>query len=128
MKKITLLFCSLFLTAGIMSAGAQTNNQKEGEVTFSVNVHCNNCKKKIENSLPHEKGVKDLKVSVEEKTVWVKYDTEKTNKDLLQKAIVKLGYTATEKTADAVKTTSETKSCGKSKEECSKKCDGHDHK
>jgi copper chaperone CopZ len=95
-KSLTLLLCSLFLTAGI--AGVQAQNKKnEAEITFDVNMSCHNCKKKIENSLPHEKGVVDLKVSLEKKEVWIKYRTDKTGKDLLQKAIEKLGYTATEK-------------------------------
>jgi len=123
MKKITLLLCSLLIAVGTI--GAQSDkNKKEAEVTYSVNIHCDNCKKKIANSLPHEKGVKDLKVSVEEKTVWVKFDTAKTDKEKLRKAIEKLGFEATEKTDDTTAALSN-KACGKSAEGCSKKCEDH---
>ncbi|MDR0729396.1 MAG: cation transporter [Prevotellaceae bacterium] len=98
-KTLTLIFCSLFLTAGMADLQAQTK-KNEAEVTFEVNMNCHNCKKKIENSLPHEKGVVDMKVSLEKKEVWLKFRTDKTTKELLQKAIEKLGYTATEKVTD----------------------------
>jgi copper chaperone CopZ len=98
-KTITLILCSLFLTAAV--AGGQAPTKKnEAEITFDVNIHCHNCKKKIENALPHEKGVVDLKVSLEKKEVWMKYRTDKTTKESLQQAIEKLGYTAAEKKPD----------------------------
>ena len=98
-KTVTCILCALFLTAGL--AGAQTQTKKnEAEVTFVVNMHCDHCKKKIENALPHEKGVIDMKVSLEKKEVWLKFRTDKTTKATLQKAIEKTGYTATEKTDD----------------------------
>ncbi len=105
MKTLTVILCSLFLMAGTGYVQAQSTLKKnEAEVTFTVNIHCNNCKKKIENSLPHEKGVVDLKVTVDDREVYIKYQTGKTNKETLQKAIEKLGYTATEKTADGATT------------------------
>ncbi len=39
-----------------------------------------------------EKGVKDLKVNVPEKTVYIQYDSTKTDVATLTKAIEKLGY------------------------------------
>jgi len=64
-------------------------------VTFSVNMHCENCKQKIERNLAYEKGVLDLKISLEEKTVAVTYDTAKTDEKKLTDALKKLGYEAT---------------------------------
>jgi len=119
-KTLTFILCSFFLAVGTI--GLQANNKKEAEVTFTVAVHCDNCKKKIENSLPHEKGVKDLKVSVKEQSVWVKFDTGKTNKDLLRKAIEKLGFTATEKIEETKKATAETKTCDGNHTNCKKDC------
>lgn len=66
------------------------------EVTFLTNLHCANCAKKIQDKLPFEKGVKDMKIDVDKKTVWIQYQTAKTNKEKLQKAIVKIGYSAEE--------------------------------
>lgn len=62
------------------------------EVTFIVNLHCENCVKKVQENIPFEKGVKDLKVSLDKKTVWVQYSPDKITKEKLAEAIAKLGY------------------------------------
>ena len=62
------------------------------EVVFSVHLHCNNCVKKVQENIAFEKGVKDLKVSLEEQTVAVKYDPSKTSEQTLKAAIESLGY------------------------------------
>jgi len=61
-------------------------------VTFSVHLHCNSCVKKIQENISFEKGVKDLKVSLEEQTVTIKYDPSKTSEQILKKAIETLGF------------------------------------
>ncbi len=70
--------------------------KKTAEVLFSVNIDCKNCVKKLEAKLPFEEGVKDLKISLEDKTIWFAYLPEKTDKEKLAKAIEKLGYKAEE--------------------------------
>ena len=62
------------------------------EVTFHVHLHCANCVKKVEENIAFEKGVKDLKVSLEEQTVTIKYDPSKTSEQILKKAIETLGF------------------------------------
>lgn len=62
------------------------------EVTFSVHLHCANCVKKVEENIAFEKGVKDLKVSLDDQTVYVKYDASKTSEAALKSAIEALGY------------------------------------
>jgi copper chaperone CopZ len=100
MKTIKMMLAAVMIAA--IGTGAQAQDKKETvEITFSVNMHCEHCKKKIENNLPFEKGVTDLKVNLEEKQVCINYDAKKTDKEKLQKAIEKLGYTATEVTPDA---------------------------
>jgi copper chaperone CopZ len=63
-------------------------------VTYNVNMHCKNCVAKITDNVSFVKGVEDLKVSLDEKTVTITYDPAKTDEATLQKAIEKLGYTA----------------------------------
>lgn len=75
------------------------------EVTFHVHLHCANCVKKVEENIAFEKGVKDLKVSQADQTVYVKYDSSKTSEQTLKKAIESLGY-----------------------EVKSESCSGHEHK
>ncbi|MDD2595342.1 MAG: heavy metal-associated domain-containing protein [Bacteroidales bacterium] len=88
-----------------VSAYAQDNNKKSSvaEVTFVSSIDCKNCVKKVEANIPYEKGVKDLKVNLDNHTIYIKYDTNKTTKEKLAEAIVKLGYTAVEQTKDESK-------------------------
>lgn len=62
------------------------------EVTFHVHLHCANCVKKVEENIAFEKGVKDLKVSLDNQTVYIKYDAAKTSEAALKAAIEELGY------------------------------------
>ena len=62
------------------------------EVVFNVGLHCENCVKKVTENISFEKGVKDLKVSLEDQTVTVKFDAAKTSEETLKAAIQKLGY------------------------------------
>ena len=84
-------------------ANGQDKKQEEAEVTFNVNVDCASCVKKLESNLPFEKGVKDLKVSLEEQTVWFKYQPSKTTKEKLAEAIKKFGYEVSEKVQEEKK-------------------------
>jgi len=91
------LLLSIFCLSLSTIANAQSGVQKktnEAEVTFSVNISCANCQKKIEAKLPFEKGVKDLKVNLDKKEIWVLYQTDKTDNEKLIEAIKKLGYEA----------------------------------
>jgi copper chaperone CopZ len=67
--------------------------KKTEEVTFAVNMHCDNCKAKIERALTWHKGVKDLEVKLKALTVRVRFDTRKTSIQDIQQAITALGYT-----------------------------------
>ena len=98
MKKFLLL--TLTLALGIfISTAVHADTKKNAtiqEVTFVTSIDCKNCVKKVEAKLPYEKGVKDLKINLEDRTVWIKYDASKTDKQKLAAAIVKLGYSAEE--------------------------------
>ena len=70
-------------------------SKKKGEVksvTFCVHLHCDNCVKKVQENIAFEKGVKDMKVSLDDQTVALKYDAAKTSEETLKAAIEKLGY------------------------------------
>ncbi len=79
-----------------VSADAQTNKKKAKaaleEVTFAVSIHCADCKAKCDANLPYIKGVKDFNVSVEDQTIWFKYDPTKITKQKLAAEIAELGY------------------------------------
>ena len=105
--KLTALLSALMLTTFTFSAIAAGNTaattetsasmQKKTkaeikEVVFNVGLHCENCVKKVTENISFEKGVKDLKVSLEDQTVTVKFDAAKTSEETLKAAIQKLGY------------------------------------
>lgn len=106
MRKITVAIVAALLAAGIPAAAsaAQPTTASEAPaakpkktetVTFSVGMHCAGCAKKVKENISFEKGVKDLDVNAETKLVKVTFDPSKTSVDKLQKAIERLGYTAT---------------------------------
>ena len=105
--KLTAILSALMLTTFTFSAIAADNTaattetsasmQKKTkaeikEVVFNVGLHCENCVKKVTENISFEKGVKDLKVSLEDQTVTVKFDAAKTSEETLKAAIQKLGY------------------------------------
>ena len=98
---VATLFLGIFCLSFYAVSDAQTSVPKkanEAEVTFVTNLDCPNCQKKVESKLPFEKGVKDLKVTLETKEIWILYQTDKTDKKKLIEAIEKLGLEAKEKT------------------------------
>jgi copper chaperone CopZ len=96
MKTVKFLLASLMLFAFTANVQAGSKQKKTAEVTFSVSMHCENCQQKVENTIPHEKGVLDMKTFLDKKEVWIKYNTQKTDKAKLQQALEKLGYTVAE--------------------------------
>lgn len=64
------------------------------QVVFQANLHCEKCAEKVRENVSFEKGVKDLSISVPEKTVTVTFVAEKTDTVKLKKAIERLGYNA----------------------------------
>jgi copper chaperone CopZ len=99
MKRKILTILILAFAAGL-TLNAQENTDKGKEkkkksekVTFVVSMFCENCKIKIEKNISWEKGVKDLTVDLEKKTVTIVYNPQKTTEEKLKMAIEKLGYT-----------------------------------
>ncbi|MDR1653574.1 MAG: heavy-metal-associated domain-containing protein [Prevotellaceae bacterium] len=103
MKHNILIFSLVFLFGNFAALSAQAKKAESNTAvtTFNVSLHCAACKSKIEKNISWEKGVKDLSVDLDKKTVTVTYDTRKIDKQTLQKAIEKLGYTCSEQVAAA---------------------------
>ena len=93
---ITLTLLLMVCTATFAQDKKQKKNADIQEVTFVTTIDCKNCVKKVEANLPYEKGIKDMKVTLDDQTVWIKYDANKTDKEKLAEAIRKLGYEAEE--------------------------------
>ena len=63
-------------------------------VTFNVNMHCEQCVEKLTDRLSFLRGVEDLAISLDQKTVVITYNPAKTDEATLVKAIERCGYTA----------------------------------
>ena len=92
---ILLMVLMMVFSVGAIAANKVKKVNYE-EVTFQTNLHCEKCVKKCEATLPYEKGIKDCKVDLATKTIYFKFDPEKTSKEKLAKAIERLSYSATE--------------------------------
>lgn len=98
MKRILSLILSVLLLAGMTARAVPA--KKTETVTYTVSMHCQNCVNKLNDKLSFLNGVKDLKVSLKDKSVTIKYDPSKIDETEFVKQIKQLGYTA-EKAAPA---------------------------
>ena len=85
MKKIIALFAMLALVVGV-SVAAPKAEKKIATVVFTTDLDCHHCAQKVMNSIPYEKGIKDVVVDVPTKTVTVKFDAAKNTIEGLTKA------------------------------------------
>lgn len=91
MKKLIMM---LALLLAVATAGAK--EIKTIVYTVDPQMVCGNCENKIKGNLRFEKGVKDITTSLEEQTVTIVYDADKTTPERIEKAFGKIGYTVSE--------------------------------
>jgi copper chaperone CopZ len=97
MKKIILMCLVALFSVGIANAQTPKKGEKKSvTVEFVTDIDCAGCAKKVTNTIPYEKGVKDVKVDVPTKTVTVTFDPAKTNEQALTKAFEKIKIKVTE--------------------------------
>ena len=97
MKRLIIFLMAILPMAFVLStAEAKPNKQK---VVLYVHLHCEDGCNKILKNIPFDKelknGVKDLVFNMEEQTVTVTYDANKTDVPTIQKAFAKIGKPAT---------------------------------
>jgi copper chaperone CopZ len=78
-------------------------DSKTETVRFTTSITCENCVNTIMNGLPKEKGIKDVKTDLENKTVTVVYQKDKNSSEQIKRSIEKLGFTAKLITEEPVK-------------------------
>ena len=91
MNRIVLLMAFI---VGFCFTTMAAEKKNEKTITFTVNMDCQSCVKKIEGNIAYEKGVKDLKVSLDNKECKVTFREDKTTPEKLIGAFKKLGYKA----------------------------------
>lgn len=86
----------MLLAVVMMTATANANDlgKKKTTTVFNVSMDCQNCVDKVQKNIAFEKGVKDLKIDLEKKTVAVTYLNNKTDVNKLNAAFQKLGFTS----------------------------------
>ena len=85
MKKIMMILAMLAMVAGIATAAPKAE-KKIATVVFTTDLDCHHCAQKVLNTIPYEKGIKDVQVDVPTKTVTVKFDEAKNSVESLTKA------------------------------------------
>lgn len=87
-----LMVLAVMVSAMSFNAKAQNKKKAIAEVKYSVYLHCDDEKKKAEAIVPTIKGIRDLKLSVEEQSMWIKYDSNKLPTEKLVEELKKKGY------------------------------------
>ena len=95
MKAIKLLSIIFILGISFNTVNGQEKKKTE-KVTFKTSIDCDACVNTIMESVPLEKGIKDVKCDLETKEVMVEFKIGRTDKVKVKRMIEKLGYTAEE--------------------------------
>lgn len=93
MKTTLIILLSVLSLSFTQAAFAQKANNSKTTL-FYVHMHCISCKERIEKNIAFEKGVKDMEVNFDAKTVTITYDVRKTSDEKLLAAFNKLDYEA----------------------------------
>lgn len=107
MKKFVLVCLMLVMGIAFAQAEIQKKDGKKAKteqkaeqkteqktVVFATSLDCPNCAKKVENTLPYVKGVKDVKIELLTREVTVTYDTKKCDEATLIAAFEKIDIKA----------------------------------
>ena len=86
MKKIIIMLTAALLGFGVSYADNGRSEKKSVTTVFTTDIDCPHCSKKILDTIPYERGVKDVQVDVPTKTVTVTYDPAKSSDEALTKA------------------------------------------
>ena len=85
------LFIALALTLA-----CQAKDIKTVVLTTNPQMHCANCEKKIKENIRFEKGIKSIKTNLDDKTVTIEYDADKTTVPAIIEGFKKIKYEAKE--------------------------------
>ena len=65
-------------------------------LTTTPEMHCTGCEKKIKDNIRFEKGIKSIKTNLDDKTITIEYDADKTTVEDIIKGFEKIKYEAKE--------------------------------
>ena len=79
----------------VACVGLNAKDIKTLTVTTDPEMHCQNCEKRIKSNIRFVKGVKKIETSLEQQTVTITYDADKTSESAIIDAFNKISYSAT---------------------------------
>ena len=94
-----------------LTASCTAKDIKTVVLNTSPEMHCENCENKIKSNIRFEKGIKEIVTNLEDKTVTIKYDADKTDVDAIIAGFAKINYTATVAGSGTKAAASESSSC-----------------
>ena len=93
-----------FLLAALaLAAVSYAKDIKTVVLKTNPEMHCMGCEKKIKENIRFEKGVKSITTNLENKTVTIEYDADKTNVKNIIEGFKKIKYEATEVKSEPTK-------------------------
>ena len=88
---------NLLVIAIILTVGLATVSAASKTVTIRIEgMHCKNCSGSVEKKLKATDGVEDVRVDLEKKEAWVKYDDQKISVAQIREVINSTGFKAVE--------------------------------
>ena len=91
MKKILVICAAMLMGIGVCSADNKPKSEKKVVTTvFCTDIDCEHCKQKVLNTIPFEKGIKEVEVDVPTKKITVTYDPSKNSDEGLVSAFAKI--------------------------------------
>lgn len=91
MMRTVTLFIALCMTSVCTAKDIKTV-----VLTTTPQMHCANCEKKIKENIRFEKGIKSIKTNLQDKTVTIEYDADKTTVPAIIEGFLKIRYEASE--------------------------------
>lgn len=83
---------AVFAFAATQATAQEADKKGKAVVEFETSAECGMCKKKIEEALVFEKGVKSATLDVKSQVLTVEYKANKTTPETICKAVAELGY------------------------------------
>lgn len=93
-----------FLVALAIAATCAAKDIRTVVLTTDPEIHCANCEKTIKDYIRFEKGIKAIRTNLDDKTITIEYDADKTSVEEIIRGFKKISYDAREV---EVKTTNE---------------------
>lgn len=104
MKTLKFIATLVLLICTVAIADLTASPKKEKELVtrvYSAHLHCESCVTKVMNTLPFKKGIKDVKVELEQQQITVQYDAEKSSDTIIIKSLKSVDIEASVKKTDS---------------------------